>query len=167
MRHRSGISKAALGLLLACSCMLLFINFVNVTGPTYFTWRGQQVVSSTSIESRGGFIQIIERTTHSSNSPSWPTQVFLRPFLTRSSCLANRLDKIHSTSSPAYIMDTCSMLAIWPLVGLFAVYPAIVFIVRPLRRQRLRRHNKCASCTYDLTGNESGICPECGEIKVV
>ena len=25
-----------------------------------------------------------------------------------------------------------------------------------------RRHGLCSSCGYDLTGNESGICPECG-----
>jgi hypothetical protein len=34
-----------------------------------------------------------------------------------------------------------------------------------LKRRRLaRKHelNRCLQCNYDLTGNESGICPECG-----
>lgn len=22
---------------------------------------------------------------------------------------------------------------------------------------------RCSSCSYDLTGNESGVCPECGQ----
>lgn len=29
-------------------------------------------------------------------------------------------------------------------------------------RQRLMAEGKCAQCEYDLTGNVSGICPECG-----
>ncbi|MCO6437006.1 MAG: hypothetical protein J5J06_07955 [Phycisphaerae bacterium] len=43
------------------------------------------------------------------------------------------------------------------------VYPAFYFLVtRPrLRRRRLMTH-LCAKCRYDLTGNESGTCPECG-----
>jgi len=31
---------------------------------------------------------------------------------------------------------------------------------RTFRRQRLGR---CVHCDYDLTGNVSGVCPECGE----
>lgn len=27
---------------------------------------------------------------------------------------------------------------------------------------RRRRSGRCAKCDYDLTGNTSGICPECG-----
>jgi len=34
---------------------------------------------------------------------------------------------------------------------------------RDLRRRFLRyRPNHCRSCQYDLTGNQSGVCPECG-----
>ena len=28
-----------------------------------------------------------------------------------------------------------------------------------------RRSGQCAHCAYDLTGNESGVCPECGAAK--
>ena len=28
---------------------------------------------------------------------------------------------------------------------------------------RRRRSGECTNCGYDLTGNESGVCPECGE----
>ena len=29
-------------------------------------------------------------------------------------------------------------------------------------RTRRLRHGKCPKCTYDLTNNQSGVCPECG-----
>jgi hypothetical protein len=31
------------------------------------------------------------------------------------------------------------------------------------RRNRQRAETACLSCGYDLTGNQSGICPECGQ----
>jgi len=45
---------------------------------------------------------------------------------------------------------------------LFAAYPAIAFIRGPLRRWRRRRRGMCIRCGYDLQGNVSGTCPECG-----
>ena len=48
----------------------------------------------------------------------------------------------------------------------FATYPTIALIryVRgPLRRYRRRRKGLCLKCGYDLTGNVSGVCPECGK----
>jgi hypothetical protein len=41
--------------------------------------------------------------------------------------------------------------------------------IRPLawswRRVRRRRANVCRGCGYDLTGNVSGVCPECGRAR--
>lgn len=45
----------------------------------------------------------------------------------------------------------------------FAAYPAIAFIRGPVRRYRRRRRGRCLKCGYDLTGNVSGVCPECGK----
>ncbi len=45
---------------------------------------------------------------------------------------------------------------------LFAAYPAIVLVRAPLRRWRRRRKGLCLKCSYDLTGNVTGTCPECG-----
>ena len=45
---------------------------------------------------------------------------------------------------------------------LFAAYPTIAFIRGPLRRWRRRRRGLCTKCGYDLTGNTTGVCPECG-----
>jgi len=52
----------------------------------------------------------------------------------------------------------------WLLSSLFAIYPAIFFI-RSYRRRRVNRQavQPCGQCGYDLQGNESGVCPECGE----
>jgi len=46
---------------------------------------------------------------------------------------------------------------------LSAIYPTIFFI-RNFRRRRLHRDalRPCGQCGYDLQGNESGTCPECG-----
>ncbi len=57
----------------------------------------------------------------------------------------------------------------WLFVILLATYPAIVFVRGPVRRLvTSARHRKrlaaglCQGCGYDLSGNESGTCPECG-----
>lgn len=47
---------------------------------------------------------------------------------------------------------------------LLAGYPTIAFIRAPWRRYRRRKKGHCIKCAYDLTGNESRTCPECGEV---
>ena len=42
--------------------------------------------------------------------------------------------------------------------------PGRRFQAKLLRRDRLRR-GLCVNCGYDLTGNASGVCPECGTGK--
>ena len=37
----------------------------------------------------------------------------------------------------------------------------LIFIL-PNRRPRKESNPRCRRCGYDLTGNQSGICPECG-----
>jgi hypothetical protein len=50
---------------------------------------------------------------------------------------------------------------LWLPLVLLLIYPAIAFIRGPVRRWHRRRNNKCVACGYDLTGNVTGICPEC------
>jgi hypothetical protein len=52
-----------------------------------------------------------------------------------------------------------SMFAFW-LVYLLVSY---VLIYGSARQQRRRKLGLCVRCGYDLTGNASGICPECGQ----
>ena len=48
------------------------------------------------------------------------------------------------------------------LALLAATYPAICVCVAGLVRRKRRRRGCCIKCGYDLTGNTSGVCPECG-----
>ena len=51
---------------------------------------------------------------------------------------------------------------LWIPFLLFATYPTIAFYRGPLRRYRRRRKGLCVKCGYNLTGNVSGACSECG-----
>ena len=53
------------------------------------------------------------------------------------------------------------IVQIGPFALLFGIYPTIAFICGPLRRIRRRKRGLCPWCGYDLTGNTSGVCPEC------
>jgi len=45
---------------------------------------------------------------------------------------------------------------------LSAAYPMVVLVRGPLLRCYRSRRGCCAFCGYNLTGNQSGVCPECG-----
>lgn len=47
----------------------------------------------------------------------------------------------------------------WLPIPVLAVFPLVYFAWRFYCR---RRPGHCVQCDYDLTGNESGVCPECG-----
>ena len=50
----------------------------------------------------------------------------------------------------------------WAVLTTTLAYPTIAFICGPFRRRRRRRRGECVPCGYNLTGNVSGVCPECG-----
>jgi hypothetical protein len=54
------------------------------------------------------------------------------------------------------------VVPLWIPLVLFAMYPTIAFIRGPARRWRRRRAGLCIRCGYDLTGNVTGVCSECG-----
>ena len=60
---------------------------------------------------------------------------------------------IEDTGSYAYVL-------IWKLVIAFAV--ASVLLALPFTWRR-HQPGHCVTCGYNLTGNTSGRCPECGE----
>jgi len=45
---------------------------------------------------------------------------------------------------------------------ILATYPIWAFVRGPMRRHRRKNRNECLKCGYSLTGNVSGLCPECG-----
>ena len=73
--------------------------------------------------------------------------------------------KTKTSTGITYAGDSIIRITLWHVGCLFAFYPTIVFIRGPLRRWRRRKKGLCLSCGYDLTGNESSVCPECG-VKV-
>jgi predicted RNA-binding Zn-ribbon protein involved in translation (DUF1610 family) len=85
-------------------------------------------------------------------------------------CLSVRPYRVAGVYGPTYgltmpIVDNFS-IGIGD-TGIFAI-PLWIFLLPPLalavflsRRRRFPEHH-CQSCGYDLTGNISGVCPECG-----
>ncbi len=53
----------------------------------------------------------------------------------------------------------------WVLTGLTVLAWATLSVVSGRHRRRFRRkRGLCVKCGYDLTGNESGVCSECGTV---
>lgn len=50
----------------------------------------------------------------------------------------------------------------WVLSALFAAYPLWAFYRGPWRRRRRKAKGLCLRCGYNLTGNVTGKCSECG-----
>ncbi len=50
----------------------------------------------------------------------------------------------------------------WYPLMVTGIYPLIVFAMWPFRRWRRRRAGLCRQCGYDLHGNTTGVCSECG-----
>ncbi len=53
---------------------------------------------------------------------------------------------------------------VWAIAVASVSYPVMFMGWVLLRRYFRRRRRKCLKCGYDLTGNVSGRCPECGEL---
>ncbi len=53
-------------------------------------------------------------------------------------------------------------LPFWSWSVLFAAYPLFALNSNRLRRLYRRLKGRCGNCNYNLTGNVSGVCPECG-----
>ncbi len=68
-----------------------------------------------------------------------------------------------SGSGPFFRYCTVNISLLIPVL-LTGAYPIFVFIRGPLRRYRRRRRGLCLTCGYDLEGNLSGVCPECGTV---
>jgi hypothetical protein len=67
---------------------------------------------------------------------------------------------INLPSNASYPSSRAFYIPYW-LLAAFSFIPAALATKTRVRRF-LRRANQCPSCLYDLTGNRSGRCPECG-----
>jgi len=77
--------------------------------------------------------------------------------LTHSGAISTSLGVVRYSWYRDYIVS----IRLWPLVGLLAAYPAIT-LIRGRFRSRPSPKSLCVKCGYNLTGNVSGVCPECG-----
>jgi hypothetical protein len=50
---------------------------------------------------------------------------------------------------------------LWEPIALLSIWPICFLFVAFLRRRR-GKAGSCRKCGYSLTGNTSGVCPECG-----
>jgi hypothetical protein len=62
----------------------------------------------------------------------------------------------------SYIYKSSTGVSLWFLLLLSMLLPLAIFR-GPYRRYRRLMSGHCQKCGYNLTGNTSGICPECGE----
>ncbi|UCG17191.1 MAG: hypothetical protein JSV19_04005 [Phycisphaerales bacterium] len=65
--------------------------------------------------------------------------------------------------SPRGNLHRGAIVPLWMPMLVFATCPAIALIRGPVRRWRRLRKGWCVKCGYNLTGNVTGICPECGQ----
>ena len=74
---------------------------------------------------------------------------------------------VNPAPSPPFPVVTSQWVRapLW-LPALMFAFPQAIVVVRALRRRRRRRAHECLACGYDLTGNVSGVCPECGRAIV-
>ena len=71
--------------------------------------------------------------------------------------VTNPEDYTHRDAARLSVGSPC-----WLLCLLAAAWPVMALVRGPLRRARATAATCCHRCGYDLTGNVSGRCPECG-----
>ena len=69
-----------------------------------------------------------------------------------------RLDRVFGSGTAALVVELVILVSVPPICAILVHN----VIVGPLRRASLRKPRMCVGCDYNLTGNESGVCPECG-----
>lgn len=132
------IRKAVIVLFTLASLTMGCVMVWSIFHPTleYYEWRGLIILYKEGLDLRTGISPLFMLNLH------------------------------HGSASFEYgrhpTTTTITDIPIWIIFLIFTTYPTVVFILGPLCRWRRRRMGMCLSCGYDLTGNESGTCPECG-----
>ena len=71
---------------------------------------------------------------------------------------------VAAKADPSYLdLVRWFVLPTWVLPVVLCVAGVLVFVSGRLRRWLVVPAGHCRTCGYNLTGNVSGVCPECGE----
>jgi hypothetical protein len=73
-------------------------------------------------------------------------------------CFGASLERSDGTRNELLIIRLPALM----LVPVLGGYPFLVLLQGPWRRSRRRAKGLCVRCAYNLTGNVTGVCPECG-----
>ncbi len=156
------IRKAIIVALTLCAGVTAYAQFTSHRQWYSYSWRSSS--SEVSVAAARGRLVLAHL--------QYPGPISGRPVL--SSVMRQYRGEMHPLRSlldfeftwrrPFFGLGSYASVLIMPLwvpLLLFAAYPTIAFIRGPLRRRRRRKRGLCLSCGYDLTGNTSGVCPEC------
>ena len=98
----------------------------------------------------------------------WPPELVVGPYIQARQNIRNRYgrgsDLLSTWRKPFAANSTLTVAAIplWAPTALLLICLALAVALRAHRHRRCLRTGLCIQCGYNLTGNESGICPECG-----
>jgi hypothetical protein len=158
MTSRSLNTLAAASLLAALAVALLWVRSYLVHDTLLaFTARRGVGVHSTG----GRFLVLDESGALAQHGPgvSWRREEDVVPY-----GAAVRLALVHFEAG-RFGNGRLFVFPQWPLVAALAVPAALVTHSRRRREHRIAG-GACPHCNYDLTGNVSGVCPECGHRAV-
>jgi hypothetical protein len=104
---------------------------------------------------------------HAKERPGWRfswRERFWPPGDNRTVFIARSLGGLHGSGDPprpGLIAGGGFEMSLWSILILTSVLPTM-WLIRFSRATRRMASGRCQRCGYNLTGNVSGVCPECG-----
>jgi len=162
MRRRLFNILAALSLVVCVGLLVMAVRSAMGTDK-FARWRARGVTSIVfemdSVEFRGGSVSCFRQRLPDRDHGSWQWTHWRSSFAenTWQTWLSFGMQR----SSRPYSMLLFVRIPLWLPITLTAIPPTMM-LTRLRRRRKRRKVGHCLACGYNLTGNVSGICPECG-----